>query len=66
MEDFGDNRYDNIINSMDLKQILLNAINSLIEIQNNSHSISNYNLDTYNIVTRRVAERLDVVVVSIE
>ena len=34
---------------MDLKQILLNAINSLIEIQNNSHHISSYNLNTYNI-----------------
>tara|TARA_B100001093_G_scaffold172208_1_gene165009 strand:- start:594 stop:1517 length:924 start_codon:yes stop_codon:yes gene_type:complete len=51
MEDFGDNRYDNIMSSMDLKQILLNAINSLIEIQNNSHSISSYNLDTYNIAS---------------
>ena len=49
MEDFGNNRYDNIISSMDLKHILLNATNSLIEIQNNSHEISSYNLDTYNI-----------------
>ena len=54
MEDFGDNRYDNIISSMDLKQILLNAINSLIEIQNNSHLISSYNLDTYNIVSFKI------------
>ena len=54
MEDFGDNRYDNIISSMDLKQILLNAINSLIEIQNNSHPISSYNLDTYNIASFKI------------
>ena len=54
MEDFGDNRYDNIISSMDLKQILLNAINSLIEIQNNSNPISSYNLDTYNIASFKI------------
>ena len=54
MEDFGDNRYDNIISSMDLKQILLNAINSLIEIQNNSNPISGYNLDTYNIASFKI------------
>ena len=48
MEDFGNNRYDNIINSMDLKEILLNSINSLIEIQNTHHSIINYNFETYN------------------
>ena len=54
MEDFGDNRYDNIINSIDLKQILLNSINSLIEIQNNSHPIFRYNLDTYNIASFKI------------
>ena len=48
MEDFGNNRYDNIIHKMDLKEILLNSINSLIEIQNTSQPINNYNLDTYN------------------
>ncbi len=48
MEDFGNNRYDNIISSMDLKEILLNSINSLIEIQNTHQSITNYNLETYN------------------
>ncbi len=48
MEDFGNNRYDNIISSMDLKDILLNSINSLIEIQNTHQSITSYNLTTYN------------------
>ena len=48
MEDFGNNRYDNIINHIDLKEVLLNSINSLIEIQNTSKPITNYNLNTYN------------------
>ena len=34
MEDFGDERYDKIINNFNTKDILLNAIDSLIEIQN--------------------------------
>ena len=48
MEDFGNERYDIIINSMDLKEILLNSINSLIEIQNTSEPKNKYNLDSYN------------------
>ena len=48
MEDFGNHRYDNIINSIDLKEVLLSAINSLVEIQNTSQQITNYNLNTYN------------------
>jgi len=48
MEDFGNNRYDKIISSINLKEVLLNSINSLIEIQNTSQLINNYNLDTYN------------------
>ena len=48
MEDFGNKRYDNIINSMDIKELMLNSINSLIEIQNSSQLITNYNLDKYN------------------
>ena len=48
MEDFGINRYDKIINNLDLKEVLLHSINSLIEIQNNSQLVTNYNLDTYN------------------
>ena len=34
MEDFGDIRYDKLINRIDPKEILIDAINSLIEIQN--------------------------------
>ena len=34
MEDFGNIRYDKLINSIDPKDILIDAINSLIEIQN--------------------------------
>ena len=61
MEDFGNNRYDNIIHKMDLKEILLNSIKSLIEIQNTSHSINNYNLDTYNFSSfkKEIAEFAD-------
>ena len=61
MEDFGNNRYDIIINSMDLKELLLNSINSLIEIQNTSQLITNYNLDTYNLSNFKIeiAEFLD-------
>ena len=47
MEDFGNKRYDNVINSLDLKEVLLNSINSLIEIQNTNQPITNYNLKTY-------------------
>ena len=32
MEDFGNKRYDNIINSMDIKELMLDSINSLIII----------------------------------
>ena len=34
MEDFGNDRYDKIINNYDFKQLLVNAIDSLIAIQN--------------------------------
>ena len=34
MEDFGNNRYDKIINDHDVKELLLNAIRSQIKIQN--------------------------------
>ena len=48
MEDFGNKRYDIIIGSMDLKEVLLNSINSLIEIQNTNQLKNKYNLATYN------------------
>ena len=33
---------------MDIKELILNSINSLIEIKNSSQLITNYNLDKYN------------------
>ena len=61
MEDFGNIRYDNLINSIDPKEILLNAINSLIEIQNTQHSLINYNIETYNfcIFKKEIGEFVD-------
>jgi len=47
MEDFGDIRYDKLINSIDLKEILINAVNSLIEIQNTQKPIINNILKQY-------------------
>ena len=47
MEDFGDSRYDKLINSIDPKKILIDAINSLIEIQNTQKPIVNKLLKQY-------------------
>ena len=47
MEDFGDNRFDKLINSIDPKEILIDAINSLIEIQNTQKPILNKFLKKY-------------------
>ena len=47
MEDFGDNRFDKLINSIDPKEILIDAINSLIEIQNTQKPIVNKFLKKY-------------------
>ena len=47
MEDFGDNKYDKLINSKNLKEILINAIDSLIEIQNTQNTIINRSLKKY-------------------
>jgi len=47
MEDFGDSRYDKLIKSIDPKEILINAINSLIEIQNTKKPIVNKFLKQY-------------------
>tara|TARA_Y100001970_G_scaffold81146_1_gene102923 strand:+ start:1541 stop:2467 length:927 start_codon:yes stop_codon:yes gene_type:complete len=48
MEDLGNNKYDKIINSIDPKNILLDAINSLIEIQNTKKPLLNHCLKKYN------------------
>jgi len=47
MEDFGDSRYDKLINSIDPKEILIDAIDSLIEIQNTEKPIVNKILKKY-------------------
>ena len=48
MEDFGDSRYDKLINIIDTKEILIDAINSLIEIQNSQKPTINKVLKQYN------------------
>ena len=48
MEDFGDLRYDKIINNIDPKEILYNAVNSLIQIQNSKKQIPKNDLEQYN------------------
>ena len=47
MEDFGNIRYDKLINIIDPKEILTNAINSLIEIQNSQKPKVNKFLKKY-------------------
>ena len=54
MEDFGDNRYDRLISNNNTKEILIDAINSLIEIQNTQKPVVNnifkqYNLSSFEI-----------------
>ena len=51
MEDFGDIRYDKLINRIDPKEILIDAINSLIEIQNSQKPIVNRYLKKYDFST---------------
>jgi len=48
MEDFGDSRYDKLIKIKDSKEILIDAINSIIEIQNAKKPIENKFLKHYN------------------
>ena len=48
MEDFGDSRYDGLIKSVEIKDILLDSINALIEIQNTNQTITKLNLKKYN------------------
>ena len=61
MEDFGDSRYDRLINSMEIKDILLDSINSLIEIQNTNQTITKHNLKKYNFSSfkKEIAEFAD-------
>ena len=61
MEDFGDNRFDKLINSIDPKEILIDAINSLIEIQNTQKPIVNKFLKKYDFSSfeKEVAEFAD-------
>ena len=48
MEDFGDNRYDKLIDIMNPKDILIDAINSIIEIQNAQKPLENKFFKFYN------------------
>ena len=51
MEDFGNSRYDSLIKNIEIKDFLLDSINSLIEIQNTNQTITKYNLKRYNFST---------------
>ena len=61
MEDFGNIRYDKLINSIDPKDILIDAINSLIEIQNSQKPVVNKFLKQYDFssFTVEIAELAD-------
>ena len=57
MEDFGDQRYDKLIINTDPKDILYNAVNSLIEIQNNNIStFSNFKKYTFDLFKEEISE----------
>ena len=51
MEDFGNSRYDKIINNTNPKEILIDAINSLIEIHKTQKSLVNIGLQYYDFST---------------
>ncbi len=61
MEDFGNNRYDKLINKIDPKEILIDGINSLIEIHNSQKPIENKFLKKYDLssFTVEIAEFAD-------
>ncbi len=61
MEDFGNNRYDKLINTIDPKEILIDGINSLIEIHNSQKPIENKFLKKYDLsfFTVEIAEFAD-------
>jgi len=48
MEDFGDLRYDKLIKTLDLKEILLDAVNCIVEIQNSKKVAFPSNFKKYN------------------
>ena len=48
MEDFGDERYDKIINNYNVKQLLFNATDSLIAIQNFDKPLKKNGFEKYN------------------
>ena len=48
MEDFGNDRYDKIINNYDVKQLLVNAIDSLLAIQNFDKPLKTDGFKQYN------------------
>ena len=61
MEDFGNIRYDKLINIIDPKEILTNAINSLIEIQNSqkpkvSKFLKKYDFSSFRLEIEEFAE----------
>ena len=51
MEDFGNDRYDKIINNFDVKQLLVNAIDSLLAIQNFDKPLKTNGFKQYNYST---------------
>ena len=51
MEDFGNNRYDKLIKTIDPKEILIDGINSLIEIHNSQKPRENKFLKKYDLAT---------------
>ena len=51
MEDFGNDRYDKIINNYDVKQLLVNAIDSLLVIQNFDKPLKTDGFKQYNYST---------------
>ena len=61
MEDFGNDRYDKIINNYDFKQLLVNAIDSLIVIQNFDKplKIDGFKQYNYSIFKEEIIEFVD-------
>ena len=68
MEDFGNDRYDKIINNYDFKQLLVNAIDSLIAIQNFDKPLKTDGFKQYNysIFKEEIIEFVDFYLPSLE